>query len=1033
MRPALPAKLCEPRPGTLVPRPRVAKRLAEAAHRKLIWVSGPAGAGKTSAVIGWLTSTRLTRCWYRVDSGDRDVANVFYYLGRATKRALPTLSLEVSAEAFARRFFEAWFDGGPRVFVLDDLHAAAGGLDELVRVAVETVPDGVTIVCISRDEPPAKLARAFASRDAERIDWDVLRLTTAEARGMARALARTRPHSHKIVDALHGITDGWPAGLALLLAFPDAAKLAGLDRDAIAGQLRESGGAQRIFDYIASEVFEHEDPLTQRFLLRTAMLPALTDARARALTDGGIPRAVIRLGAGPFLKREAPNTVRLHPLFRAFLLQRAEAQLAPEALAELRRQTGTLLVDEGELELGFELLRQTQSWPRCAAVIERVAPQLIEQGRRITLRGWLAALPEDVVHGSAWLLFWLATCDLPFAPSAAMAWFGEAFERFRGERDALGAQLAWSSRVAACVHAGTDLSPIDGWLVELDELDPDGAMPATIGHLLALFRQPGHPAAARWIRDATEYWSNVPDPSLRAMMAALLVPLHCFAGELGHAAAILDLIGGGDRDKLDPLAEITRCNGEAVFAWVTADHATCIASAERGLALATRTGIVAWNDQLAALGAAAALAAEDLAAAAPFLARMAETASHGSAFTVGNFLFYLAWDAVLRGQLSRALVSIDAAVGNSDRTGYPFAQVTSRIARAHVLARLGRDPRPDLTEARRVAVAAHSPFFELSCDVADACLDDDPAALARAIGTGRALGAYNVFWWLREPMARLCARALADELEPAYVTELIRRHRLVAPGPQISAWPFPIKIRALGGLEVVSAGHVQKLANVPRRLLATIIALGGRDVPEARLVDALWPDSDGDAGRIVLHTTLHRLRRTLGVDDAIRFRAGAIDLEPAVVWLDTWALDDACGRVERCAERDEPALAAAVEEVVALYTGPLLGELDIEGHIDIARQRIRARVTRVVLAAGSAYEARGQHDLAQRLYERALDRDDASEPLYQRMMMLLDQRGQCTTALEWFSRCEARLAVDHATPSPATREIHRRIQDRLAM
>jgi DNA-binding SARP family transcriptional activator len=1019
------AKLSEPRAREVFDRPRVTRLLDAAARHRLVWVSGPAGSGKTTAVQSWLAARRRARCWYHVDGGDVDAANLFHYLSRAVKQPMPVMSLEVSIDAFARRFFEAWFGHARRILVLDDLHAAHNGLDGVLRVACDAVPDGTAIVVISRDEPPPELARAFASRDAARVDWDALRMTATEARGMSRALSRKQLPPQRIVDGLHALTDGWPVGLALLLAYPSVVELAELERDAIARQLREHDGAQRVFDYIASEVFEREDEATRRLLLLTAVLPIVTDERARILTGSVTARTTLRRleAGGLFVKREAPGVWRYHPLFRAFLLQRAETQLPADGLADLRRRAGLLLVAGGELETGFALLLQTRDWPACAGVIERGAAELFAQGRRVTLRGWLAALPEDVVHGSPWLLFWSATCALAFDPFDAIAQLGEAFARFRGDGELAGARLAWSSRVAACVHAGTDLSPIDGWLVELDALDPRGGESASFGHLLALFRQPGHPHAVRWIRDASESWRATPDPSARAMTAALLVAMHCFSGELGHAATVLDALRHGERD-VDPLAAITHCNGEAVFAWVTADHTACLAAVARGLAFATDTGIVAWNDQLAGIGAAAALASGDLTAAAPFIARMADAASRGTSFAIGNHQFYVGWEAVLRGDLPRAQAAIDVAVERADRYGYPFAQVTSRIALAHVLTRRGFDPRPALAAAREQAEAARSAFLELSCAFAEACLTDDEGALVRAFGSGRALGIYNVFSWFDEPMVGACERALARGIETDYVVELIRRHGLAAPEScATSTWPYPVKLRALGRLDIeTSVPKPKKAAVVPLRLLAAIIALGGRDVPEARLVEALWPDADGAAGRTVLHTTLHRLRRMLGHDDAIRFRAGAIDLDSSIVWLDVWAAERACARIER-GDID------SVQALMDAYVGPLLGDDDALSCVVAARLRLHGRITRAVLSAGAILETRGELARARAVYESAIDRD-ASELVYQRLMTCLDKSGEAAAALQVFLRCKAMLTSQGLGLSQATREIHVTLQRR---
>jgi DNA-binding SARP family transcriptional activator len=734
------------------------------------------------------------------------------------------------------------------------------------------------------------------------------------------------------------------------------------------------------------------------------------------------------------------SVYRYHPLFHAFLLEHAEKLLGEQMIGDLRRRGAALLAGGGQLEAAFDLLVQVGDGPACVELVERAAPQLVGQGRRVTLLDWIALLPEDVVRTSPWLLFWKASCMLGFAPLVSAELLDAAIGQFRSRGQLAGARLAWSARVAACVHAGTDLTPIDHWLDELPALERDAAE-VSVGHLLALFRQPGHPQAEAWTREAFERWRSIADPSTRAMTAALLIATYCFSGELGRAAIVLDLLRRGERaGEPEPLAQVTLCNGEAVFAWATADNVGCLAAVQRGLDIAAQTGLIVWNDQLSALGAAATLASGDPDLAEPFISRMREAASRGTRFTIGNHQFYAAWEAALRGDLARARAAIDVAVELADALGYPVAQVTSRIARAHLFLQADKDPQPELAAARAIADASRSPFLGFSCAFAEACITQRDEAIAAALGLGRSLGIYNVFWWLRDRVARLCERALEHGIEPTYVNELIRRHGLTPVEAQTSgAWPYPVRIRSLGGLAIEVDGAPIALPakgpHVPLRLLAAIIALGGRDVPEARIIEAVWPDADGAGGRTVLQTTLHRLRRLLGNSDALTVRAGVVTLDPQVVWLDMWAVGHACTAIERAVARaDHGELVARIDGLLATYGGPLLGDDDSTAVTVAARVRLRDRITRTVIAAGSALEARGELGRARALYEAALERDESAEVLYQRLMSCLERAGEAAEALRLFERCEAALASRLGQgPSKQTREIRERIHRTLAL
>ena len=136
IRGALPAKVSAPRLTNTIARERVSRILERALVRGAVWITGPAGAGKTTAVADYLTARSRPAVWYDVDATDSDVANVFLYLARAARaatrarRQLPQFRVQHlgSLRLFAGKFLEALFAGLPRgvISVLDNCQAIAG-------------------------------------------------------------------------------------------------------------------------------------------------------------------------------------------------------------------------------------------------------------------------------------------------------------------------------------------------------------------------------------------------------------------------------------------------------------------------------------------------------------------------------------------------------------------------------------------------------------------------------------------------------------------------------------------------------------------------------------------------------------------------------------------------------------------------------------------------------------------------------------------------------------------------------------------
>ena len=76
--------------------------------------------------------------------------------------------------------------------------------------------------------------------------------------------------------------------------------------------------------------------------------------------------------------------------------------------------------------------------------------------------------------------------------------------------------------------------------------------------------------------------------------------------------------------------------------------------------------------------------------------------------------------------------------------------------------------------------------------------------------------------------------------------------------------------------------HLRK----PQELLQALIAFGGTEVSAGLLIDALWPDSEGDAAYHALESGLYRLRQLLGARDAVRMEGGKVSLNRDQLWVD---------------------------------------------------------------------------------------------------------------------------------------------------
>jgi hypothetical protein len=190
----------------------------------------------------------------------------------------------------------------------------------------------------------------------------------------------------------------------------------------------------------------------------------------------------------------------------------------------------------------------------------------------------------------------------------------------------------------------------------------------------------------------------------------------------------------------------------------------------------------------------------------------------------------------------------------------------------------------------------------------------------------------------------------------------------------------PIRIWVLGdfriAIDAVDVPATRNMPRVPWQLLKCLVAHGNKPIAQARLEEVLWPDSDGDAAYRALVTTAFRLRNLLGRKDALLFRNRLLALNPALCWSDAWEFEHAASNLH-----DLEHLRRSLE----LYRGPFLSEA-CENPLQVAAcEQLRRKYLRAVLLVGTDLERKQRPDLAEALYESALDVEPRARVLRERL------------------------------------------------
>jgi LuxR family transcriptional regulator, maltose regulon positive regulatory protein len=215
----------------------------------------------------------------------------------------------------------------------------------------------------------------------------------------------------------------------------------------------------------------------------------------------------------------------------------------------------------------------------------------------------------------------------------------------------------------------------------------------------------------------------------------------------------------------------------------------------------------------------------------------------------------------------------------------------------------------------------------------------------------------------------------------------------------------------------------------PQELLQALIAFGGTEVSAGVLIDALWPDSEGDAAYHALESALYRLRQLLGARNAVRMEGAKVSLNRDQLWVDMWAFEE---ELQRPHDQEVTAI-ERIGRLRLLYQGHFLQHETEKHWVLKARQELRDRLLRAIRAAARECEHARRWEDAANLYRSGIELDSLNEGLYRGLMLCHQELGDHSEALQAYGRCRELLTRFLGVPPNAkTQALYHSVRERAA-
>lgn len=311
-------------PKHCIPRENLMTLINNSVGNGLVFLSAPAGYGKTTATNLWIKQMNFFNVWITLDAYDNS-QTAFYRSFYSALQAIENKNLHSKNRAASIDFSNSPIDQTLKlirglttkdfsIIVLDNFHVITNqAVRESFYTLQSSLPRNILVIILTRESVHSLEMERLCNRKCIVISEQNLAFSLEETTTFIQQFSFLL--TAETITEIHEKTEGYGTVLKTLLL-----------RDF---SPTKPFSEEKLIEYFEKQILNQLSPAQQNFMLKTAVLddlhPAICDALTEQMNSKDYLEELHR--GNPFIKKIGKQIYQYHPIFKKFLYEMAEQKL----------------------------------------------------------------------------------------------------------------------------------------------------------------------------------------------------------------------------------------------------------------------------------------------------------------------------------------------------------------------------------------------------------------------------------------------------------------------------------------------------------------------------------------------------------------------------------------------------------------------------------------------------------------------------------------------------------------------------------